>query len=276
MPYLIDMPKRLRPAALGLAAALFAAPAGAFTSGDRYEVDFDVTAGGRIAHLTLAFAMVGQNYQFASRQESAGLLDWLASWRSQTEVRGFFRGADPVPTSYRVDGMFRGNPRKVELVFEDGRVVRMDTVPEARDDDREEVPAALREGAVDPVSALVYALRTVNETGKCDARVKVFDGRQRYDVAFTDKGMQRVARHNASNFEGEARACEFEWIPIAGRKRNPSIRVSGEQRVGTVYLAPVADSAVLAPVRIEFTLWFGTVVGHLRDVRRMPARAEID
>lgn len=255
---------------------IFAAPAGAFTSGDRYEVDFDVTAGGRIAHLTLAFAMVGQNYQFASRQESAGMLDWLVSWRSQTEATGYFRGADPVPTSYRVDGTFRGDPRKVELIFEDGRVVRMDTVPEARDDDREEVPPALREGAVDPVSALVYALRSVNETGKCDARVKVFDGRQRYDIVFTDKGTTAVPRHYASNFEGAARACEFEWIPIAGRKRNPSVRMSGDQRSGTVYLAPVAGGAVVAPVRIEFASWFGTIVGHLRDVRRMPARAEID
>jgi hypothetical protein len=270
------MVKGLRLSAFAMAAALFAAPAGAFTSGDRYEVDFDVTAGGRIANLTLAFSMVGQNYQFASRQTSAGVLEWFTSWRSRTEVTGFFRGADPVPTSYRTEGTFRGSPRKVELVFEDGHVVRMDTVPEARDDDREEVSPELRAGTVDPVSALVYALRVVNETGKCDARVKVFDGRQRYDIAFVDKGMKDVPRHYASNFEGAARACEFEWIPIAGRKRNPSVRIAGEQRSGTVYLAPVADGTVMAPVRIEFTLWFGTVVGHLREVRRLPTRAEID
>lgn len=258
-----------------IAALLAAAPASAFTtSGERIELTFDVTAGARVAQMTLAYSATGETYEVASSQRSVGFLEWIVPWRSTTEVTGMFKGPASVPTSYRSEGTFRGNPRKVELVFEDGKVVRVETVPENRDDERDEVPLELRAGAVDPVSAILSAIRRANDTGSCEARVPVFDGRQRYDIVFEDKGMREVARHHASTFQGVARACEFNWVPIAGRRRNVNITAGNDRRGGVAYMAPIGIGATEAPVRIEFHAWFGSVVGHLRDVRRVPMKAE--
>lgn len=271
MPYLTGM--RLP---LLFAVLLAAAPASAFTtSGERIELTFDVTAGARVAQMSLAYSVTGDAYEIVSSQRSVGFLDWIFPWRSATEVTGLFRGPASVPTSYRSEGVFRGNPRKVELFFEDGKVVRMDTVPENRDDERDEVPLELRAGAIDPVSAILAAIRKANDTGSCSARVPVFDGRQRYDIVFEDLGPREVPRHHASAFQGMARACEFNWVPIAGRRRNANITAANDRRGGLAYLAPIGVGAAEAPVRIEFHAWFGTVVGHLRDVRRVPVRAEV-
>ena len=258
-----------------LAALLFAAPASAFTtSGERVELTFDVTAGARVAQMTLAYSATGDAYEIASSQRSVGFLDWVFPWRSTTEVAGMFRGPVSVPTSYRSEGVFRGNPRKVELIFEDGKVVRMEAVPENRDDERDEVPVEMRVGALDPVSAILAVIRQANETGNCAARVPVFDGRQRYDIVFEDLGPREVPRHHASTFQGMARACEFNWVPIAGRRRNANITAGNDRRGGIAYMAPIGMGATEAPVRIEFHAWFGTVTGHLREIRRVPMKAE--
>jgi hypothetical protein len=258
-----------------LALMLAAGPAGAFsTSGERVELTFDVTAGARVAQMSLAYSASGDSYEMVSSQRSVGFLDWVFPWRSTTEVAGLFRGADSVPTSYRSEGVFRGNPRKVELFFEDGKVVRMETVPENRDDERDEVPVEMRAGALDPVSAILAVIRQANDTGSCAARVPVFDGRQRYDIVFEDLGPREVPRHHASTFQGMARACEFNWVPIAGRRRNANITAGNDRRGGIAYMAPIGIGATQAPVRIEFHAWFGTVIGHLREIRRVPMKAE--
>ncbi len=257
------------------AVLLAAAPASAFnTSGERIELTFDVTAGARVAQMSLAYSASGDSYEIVSSQRSAGILEWFFPWRSTTEVAGLFRGPESVPTSYRSEGVFRGNPRKVELFFENGKVVRMETVPENRDDERDEVPAELRAGALDPVSAILATIRRANDTGSCSARVPVFDGRQRYDIVFEDLGSREVPRHFASTFQGMARACEFNWVPIAGRRRNTNVTAANDRRGGIAYMAPIGIGSAEAPVRIEFHAWFGTVTGHLREIRRVPVKAE--
>ncbi|MCA3248587.1 MAG: DUF3108 domain-containing protein [Azospirillum sp.] len=258
-----------------LAVLLAATPAAAFTTaGERIELTFDVTAGARVAEMTLAYSATSQGYEIATSQRSTGLLEWIVPWRSTTEVAGLFRGPESVPVSYRSQGTFRGNPRKVELFFEEGAVVRMETVPENRDDDRDEVPAELRAGALDPVSAILATIRKANDTGSCAARVPVFDGRQRYDIVFEDMGVRDVPRHHASAFQGAARACEFHWVPIAGRKRNVNVTAANDRRGGVAYMAPIGVGNTQAPVRIEFHAWFGTVTGHLREIRRVPSAAQ--
>jgi Protein of unknown function (DUF3108) len=254
---------------------LAAAPASAFTnSGERLELTFDVTAGARVAEMTLAYSVTGDSYEIVSSQRSVGMLEWIVPWRSTTEVTGVFRGPDSVPLSFRSHGTFRGNPRKVELIFEDGKVVRSEIVPEARDDERDEVPLEMRAGALDPVSAILATIRKANEIGNCQARVPVFDGRQRYDIVFEDLGPREVPRLRGSAFHGMARACEFNWVPIAGRRRNANIAAGNDRRGGIAYMAPVGIGAAQAPVRIEFEAWFGTVIGNLREIRRVPIEAQ--
>jgi hypothetical protein len=263
--------------ALLLPLALTAVPAGAWAPRERLEMVYDVLAGGRVAVLTLEFGVVGDSYRIASRQASAGVVRWAFPWQSTTEVRGRFDAALTVPETYRVKGEFRGKPRRVEMDFRNGELVRYEAVPNNVDDEREEVTPEQRRGALDPVSAIMAVIRQANEGRGCDARMPVFDGRQRYDIAFTDRGMADIKSHHASIFEGQARVCAFEWVPIAGRlKRAGMPPRDADRRFGRAYMAPVEADGAQAPVKIEFEAWFGTVTGHLREVRRLEQKAAAD
>lgn len=273
------MPAKARTAILALLVpvALAAAPAAAWAPRERLEMVYDVLAGGRVAEFTLEFGVVGDSYRIASRQASAGVVRWAFPWQSTTEVHGRFDAAVTVPESYRVKGEFRGKPRRVEMDFRNGELVRYEAVPNNVEDEREEVTPEQRRGALDPVSAIMAVIRQANTGGGCDARVPVFDGRQRYDILFTDRGMTEIKSHYASIFEGQARICAFEWLPIAGRlKRAGMPPREADRRFGRAYMAPVEAGGALAPVKIEFEAWFGTVTGHLREVRRLEQKAAAD
>lgn len=270
--------------ALGLAMALATVgPAvggelRAWVPGERVELVYDVFAGGRIAEMTLEFGVAGDRYRISTRQASAGVLRWFWPWQSISDVRGRFVGPATRPEVFRVNGQSRGKTRSVEMDYRDGELVRVDAVPPNHADDRDEVPEELRRGAIDPASAIMSVIRQINEGKGCDARTPVFDGRQRYDIVFADKGLGTVDSNASSIFEGAARICEFHWVPIAGRLRRPGmpVRADSDRRGGRAFMAEFGAGSAQAPVRIEFEAWFGTVVGHLREVRKLEQAASVD
>jgi hypothetical protein len=87
-----------------------------------------------------------------------------------------------------------------------------------------------------------------------------------------------LPRTAGSVFGGAAELCEFTWIPIAGRSRRATANRNPEteNRTGRVFIAPLGERGVLAPARIEFDTWFGTVVGNLREVRALPQKASAE
>lgn len=271
-------------AVLGLAIVLAAAgPAAgqesrAWAPGERFELVYDVFAGGRIAEMTLDFGVAGDSYRISTRQASAGVLRWLWPWQSVSDVRGRFVGQSLRPEAFRVNGQSRGKIRSVEMDYLDGELVRVEAVPTNQADDRDEVPPELRQGAVDPASAIMSVIRQINDGKGCDARTPVFDGRQRYDIVFADRGMGSVESDSASIFEGAARICEFHWVPIAGRLRRPGMpaRAESDRRGGRAFMAEFGAGSAKAPVRIEFEAWFGTVVGHMREARKIEQAAAAD
>jgi hypothetical protein len=187
-------------------------------------------------------------------------------------------GAATQPSTYRVKGEFRGRPRSVEMDFRDGALVRNEAVPENRDDERDEVTQEQIAGAIDPISAVMAVIRQINEGRGCTSRHAAFDGRMRFDIVFEDKGRRELPRTAGSIFEGAAELCEFTWVPIAGRSRRATANrnTAAENRTGRVFMAPLGERGVLAPARIEFEAWFGTVVGNLRDVRGLPQKASAE
>jgi hypothetical protein len=258
-----------------LAAPSLAEPQVAWATTDRLELVYDVAAGARIVELTLEFSVADDRYNISSRQTSVGLVRWLFPFESRTDVAGRFVAAATEPSSYRVKGEFRGKPRSVEMDFRDGALVRSQTFPENVDDERDEVTPEQRVGAVDPVSAVMAVIRQMNEGRGCDARVPVFDGRMRYDIVFKDAGQREVPREGNSVFSGMAEVCEFAWVPIAGRSRKATAnrKPEDDKRTGRAFMAPLGSGQVVAPARIEFETWFGTVVGHLREVRGTAQKA---
>lgn len=163
-----------------------------------------------------------------------------ASFRNQTTRNGVERVSQ---VSYSADGTVQGssNPPPTSLV----------------------APAAAR-GTVDNLSAYLRLERQLATRGTCAMTVPVFDGRQRYDLVFTDGGQQMLQPEGGQNFEGTATVCKMTRY---NRQVEESEKDEGAQ-AGTIWYARlIPGSDMMFPIRMKLSTQIGDVDAYLAELQ---------
>lgn len=163
-----------------------------------------------------------------------------ASFRNQTTRNGVERVSQ---VSYAADGTVQGssNPPPTSLV----------------------APAAAR-GTVDNLSAYLRLERQLATRGTCAMTVPVFDGRQRYDLVFTDGGQQTLQPESGQNFEGTATVCKMTRY---NRQVEESEKDEGAQS-GTIWYARlIPGSDMMFPIRMKLSTQIGNVDAYLAELQ---------
>lgn len=118
---------------------------------------------------------------------------------------------------------------------------------------REKVDRALGKDVADPMTVILRL--GASGADPCPSVHQVFDGRDVFELAFTDKGKGKLGGDAA--YRGEVQHCEVRWTPIAGRameKKTPgdvydvSFAPVGKLASGRVVWLPVAMSGKLKGV----------------------------
>jgi hypothetical protein len=205
-----------------------------------------------------------EGYRVRLEARTEGIIDWLVDWSARAWSEGAIRAGVVQPARHVTESMLRGSRRDAALTFQPDGSIDAVVVPSAAADEREPVTPEQERGALDPISAVLIALRVMDARHSCDQRVAVFDGRRRYDLEFRDGGRDVLKPSEYSSFSGEATLCLFRYIRIAGyqktgRWNNPR----DVDRVYRTWLAPVVPGLPPLPVRIEAEGAFGTVLVHL-------------
>jgi hypothetical protein len=244
----------------------------------RVSLSYEIYSGGfHLATVDLDLAMAGARYDITTRLQTAGFLSWFLPWSQVSATEGTVLDGAMAPVRHRSEGQVRGRKRTVEIDYEKGRVsaVRVEPAP-ADDEQRDEVPPAMRREGIDPISAILGAVQRLSNGRGCEGRLPVFDGRRRYDLVLTDRGHRAMPETRYSMFAGNAVLCDFAYEPIAGhirRQPDPDLPDKRGVQSGRVYAAVAAGSLVM-PVRVEIDSDWGKTVAHLREVRRAPLAAQ--
>ena len=200
-------------------------------------------------------------YRTTVALRAAGILHALAPWESHVEADGTFEGGSVHPASYRVENAYRDRHQRIDLAYERGGAVRGAVDGTLTDAEREDVPAVLREGTVDPVSASALVAERLAATGTCAGTIAVFDGLRRYDLRYADLGPATLPASSRDPYHGEARLCRATVEPIAG------FLPAGERATEiSTWLAPPVDGARPVAVRMDLTGPHGTLHVHLAHV----------
>jgi hypothetical protein len=156
-----------------------------------------------------------------------------------------------------------GDPQIIEL-----------TPPET--EEREPVPAAMRRGTTDLLSAIAALARQVRQEGRCDAHAPLFDGRRRSEFATRSEGRE-VIRPWRGAWHGEALRCGFEGRQVAGFRRDQEPSAAAAPQRGTAWIAAPYPGAPPIPVRLDIpTRWFGTATAVLLRADPLERRAELE
>lgn len=191
-----------------------------------------------------------------------GLLALIAPWESTATAAGAVEGPALRPAFYRVASEFRDRRQRIDLAYEGDGMVRGEVVGTLTDGERSEVPDALRDGTIDPVTAAAVVARRLAAAGTCAGTLRIYDGLRRYDLHYDDLGTAELEPSRRDAYRGEARHCRATIEPVAGFLGSER---DGRERATelSAWLAPPMPGATPVAVRIDLTGTRGMLHAHL-------------
>lgn len=216
--------------ALGLATAgACAAQAAGVTV--NYNVDVGPLT---VTEVKLSLDVTGDAAHAKARIRTAGMSRAFSEFGATAEAETRLGETAPEPVSYKIT-RDQSDMRKVTTVTWNGGAPSYDP-PMKNAQRRAKLDEALAGGVVDPVTA-VLRMGTVGEN-PCPSTHEVFDGREVFELALTDKG-RGTLDDGAAAWKGEVQRCSVRWTPIAGHTKDKG--VPGDSY--DVAFAPVAELA---------------------------------
>ena len=215
-----------------------------------------------IVSIDVASHVEHQGYRTSVALRTAGVLALLAPWESRAVASGTVDGDTLRPASYQARSEYRERRQRIDLEYGSGGAVRGGADGPLSDGERDEVPADLRDGTVDPVTAGAAIAQRLAATGTCAGVVRVFDGLRRYDLWYEDLGMAELPPSRRDPFAGSARHCRATVHPIAGFLRTGD-RAGERATELSAWLAPPVPGASPVTLRMDVTGTRGTLHVHL-------------
>ena len=214
----------------------------------------------RILTLETRSVTADADYTLEVKVQTEGLLNLLASWHSRTLSVGVVQDGLFVPRRVETEGRFRSRGYRGTIDYLASGELEVMTEPPAAWEGYEPVPEALRRSTVDPQTATLALLRRIASGEACVGTERIFDGRLRYDLDFTDLGTETVERARSTLYGGPTRVCEALVRPLAGLPRDRAERRRFETRTTLRYwLAPVVEGGAPVPVRVDLSGARGTL-----------------
>jgi hypothetical protein len=148
----------------------------------------------------------------------------------------------------------------VSIVMHNNTVTSESVMPATpQSPNRVPLTPAARRGVIDPLSAFLVLNeeKDVLSPSNCERTLKIYDGRQRYDIAMA---YARTETLKIGDLEGSSLVCKAAWRPIAGhRANNIETAHMEENRDVEATLTPIRGTHFLLISRIAV----GTSVGRL-------------
>jgi hypothetical protein len=221
----------------------------------------------------------GDRYTATAKGHASGVLRVLASGQGTLETHGDIKDGALAPTNFAATTKSENDNADIKMTLDDGAVTQLDASTPPASTDRVPLTDADRRGVVDPLSAMVIgagASGDVLSRDACQRTLPVFDGRRRFDLALSFKRMEKLKAEKG--YDGPAVVCSVAFKAIAGhRASSPLVKYLSDGRDIELWLAPVAGTRLLAPIRLSVASMLGNlVIAATSFAVTAPTRAALD
>jgi hypothetical protein len=197
-------------------------------------------------------------YAIGANGGTSGVLRLFANGTGNGAVSGTVSGGRLVAAGYAMTITNDGSIDQIDMVFAASKVKQV-TPPPIPSPDRVPLTDAHYHGVTDPLTgSLVRVGGTEDPVSPkaCQGATAMFTGRIRFDVRREFKRMEHVQANEG--YQGPVVVCGMYFTPIAGY--NPgraSIKYLTQVKDMEVWLAPIANTRILAPFRVSIPTPFG-------------------
>lgn len=247
-------------AGLALAASIVL-PAGQRAAAASLDARYEISLLGlTLGTANLSGGIEGDAYKLDIVAKLTGLVGSFTGGRGSGAATGTLNGGRLTPATFAVSSASSSESRTVRMALGGGDVSAVAIEPpiDAKPD-RVPLKDDHRRNIVDPLSAF---LMPINGKGggaaACNRTLPIFDGAARYDIKLSSAGTREV---KIEGYSGPVAVCQARYVPIAGhRSQRPSTKFMAENREISTWLAPVAGTNLMVPVRISVKTMVGTAV----------------
>lgn len=263
-----------------LALGLFLAPAEANSPSIvvTYDVQYNGLLSLDVGRATVQYSTSGSGYQLAmsfrpspsarslavgpavARSAGAILPHGLSprsstldySVRSLAETRSFTIAGDRLQTVHITKKKSGGLFKEASSVAYDPRVLPAYAA----------LSDAEQRNVLDPLSAMLLPIAGKDglDPANCQRRVRIYDGRRRFDLLMTYKGVESAST-------GEALVCAATYVPIAGHSVDGDEFTESMRKYHiAVALVPAPGSNFLIPSRISLMGGSGTAIAEAKAI----------
>lgn len=211
----------------------------------------------------------------AGTAKFTGLVRMIAKGEGTSTVRGSFMNNRIVSSLYSMQSNSSERSEKVDITVVNGFAKEFSVLPPPKDLDQNRVPitAAARTNVVDPLSAglmLASAPGDVLNPESCNRTLPIFDARFRYDVVLSYLRTENAPK-KVNGYTGPVLVCQARYVPIAGHRTDrPQVQQLANNRELFVWLAPVAGTRVLVPIKVSIATSIGTMIVEATRFRATP------
>lgn len=244
-----------------LAVALSATCAAAGSS--NVKAQFEVRLGPmQIGRGNFEAQITDSSYSIGVNARIIGVARLVAGGDGSASAQGTMRGEHLAPSLYHISNTAGYASNEIRLLMRANNVVSETVIPPSYPfPDRVPLTDAARHGVVDPLSAFVFPVEggaDLAAPGNCNRTLKIFDGRQRYDIALSYDRTEQIRAHG--DYEGIGLVCKARYTAIAGHRRAPTdVDTPETYHDMEAWLIPVPGTRALVLYRMQI----GTPVGDL-------------
>lgn len=193
---------------------------------------------------------------------TSGFIRLISKGDGSVRARGSLKSDRVIASNFL--GRYNSSRReqKIEMSVENGVAKEISLHPPRPEKEKGRVPITdeTRRNIVDPMSAMLafVAKGDLLSPESCNRTLPIFDGRYRFNVVLSYARKEQSA--TVEGYNGPVLVCRARYVPIAGHRDRETVQQMAENREMFVWLAPVAGTRVLAPIKASVSSPIGTFV----------------
>ncbi len=183
--------------------------------------------------------------------KTSGFMRLISKSDGSVNVKGTFQPNRMISSFF--SGRYNSSRReqKIELSVVNGAAknISIEPPPPEKDNSRVPITTESKTNIVDPMSAM-FALVPKGDLlnpESCNRTIPIFDGRYRFNIVLSYSRTEKSMK--VDGYQGAAIVCRARYVPIAGHRDRETVQQMADNREMFVWLAPVAGTRFLAPIK---------------------------
>lgn len=224
-------------------------------------------SGIKVGDLRFTGTIHAGRYELEGSGKIAGLPQFFTSFTGETASEGSITEDGITPKRHSIGYNTVKKDYETRIIFRERSVSGLDLEPPYKSK-KSRVPVLEEHmtSVIDPLSAAVIPIPgdgPLLGPDVCDRTLSIFDGRERFDLSLTHKGLGQVSAREEGGYSGPVAICRVAYTPIAGHRRNDRYveRLASSDDI-EIWFAPVEAERVLMFYRAAVPTPYGAAVIH--------------